>query len=143
MSTGPDSELFAEINASMAFSVLIGVVCLVVAFFITILIARNFVKPINEVDVAVNGIAEGNANLTQRLKATSKDEVGHLIGGFNKFMEKLHGIVSDVKNSKDNLGVVKVDLQESIDGATSAITEILSNIESVGGQVNQQAQSVN
>ena len=143
VSTGPDSELFAEINSNIAFSVIIGVICIVAAFIITIIIARNLVKPINEVDVAVNGIAEGNANLTQRLQVSSKDEVGHLVGGFNKFMEKLHGIVSDVKNSKDNLGVIKVDLQESIDGAASAITEILSNIESVGGQVNQQAQSVN
>ncbi|MBR0497170.1 MAG: methyl-accepting chemotaxis protein [Treponema sp.] len=143
VSTGLDSELFREIIANLFFALLVTVACLAGAFVITIFIARTLVKPIHQVDVAVNGIAEGNANLTQRLSVSSKDEVGHLVGGFNNFMAKLQDIVTDVKNSKDNLGVIKVDLQESIDSAASAITQILSNIDSVGGQVGQQAESVN
>ena len=143
VSTGLDSELFSEIMKNLLYAVVIAIVCLAVAFVITVFIARTLVKPINQVDVAVNGIAEGNANLSQRLSVSSKDEVGHLVGGFNKFMEKMQSIVSDVKDSKDNLGVIKVDLQDSIDGTANAIKQILSNIETVGGHVNSQAASVN
>ena len=143
VSIGPRTELFSHINKNIATSFLIAFLCLAAAFVVSILISQTLVKPIKQVDDAVNGIAEGNANLTHRLKATSKDEVGHLVKGFNKFMEKLHGIISDVKTSKNNLSDVRIDLQESIDSTASAITEILSNIKSVDGQVNQQVASVN
>jgi methyl-accepting chemotaxis protein len=143
VTVGSSKAIFAELQRNVILVVVMAVIALVVSVVIGIFISLTIVKPIKVVDVAVNGIAEGNANLTHRLKATSRDEVGHLVNGFNKFMEKLHGIVSDVKNSKQNLADVKIDLQESIDSTASAITQILSNIESVGGQVAQQVASVN
>ena len=143
VSTGPNLELFEEINANIRFSIIIGIVCLVVSFLITIIIARTLVKPISDVDRAVNGIAEGNANLTQRLKVSSKDEIGHLVHGFNKFMEKMHVIITDVKASENNLAFVKNDLQTSIDGTANAISKILSNIDNVRNHIDMQADSVN
>ena len=41
ISTGPSSELFAEIRANVAFSMIIAIVCLVASFVLTILIART------------------------------------------------------------------------------------------------------
>ena len=143
VTVGSTSAIFAKLQHNINLVVVMAVIALIVSVIIGIIVSSSIVKPIKVVDTAVNGIAEGNANLTQRLKASSRDEVGHLVNGFNKFMEKLHGIVSDVKSSKNNLADVKIDLQESIDSTASAITEILSNIESVGGQVAQQVASVN
>ncbi len=142
VTVGPSKELYASARGILRVSVLIGILVLAAAVLISFLIAHAIASPINTVNSAVNGIAEGNANLAQRLKIMSKDEVGQLVNGFNKFMEKLQGIVSDVKNSKSNLSDVKIDLQASIDSAASSITEILSNIESVGHQVESQSRSV-
>lgn len=139
---GPSSELFESARGVIRVSVLIGILVIVAAVFISFIIANAISRPINKVNSAVNGIAEGNANLSQRLELKSKDEIGQLVNGFNKFMEKLHGIVSDVKNSKSNLSEVKIDLQSSIDNAASSITQILSNIESSGKQVENQSRSV-
>ena len=142
VSIGPKKELFASIRNGQFFAVIIAVICALVAFIITVITASSLIKPIKSVDDAVNGIAEGSADLTQRLTATTKDEVGNLVNGFNKFMEKLHGIVSDVKNSKNDLSSVKTELQKSIENTASSITEILSNVESVVGQIDHQADSV-
>ena len=143
VTVGSSSAIFAKLQHNINLVVVMAVIAQIISVIIGIIVSSSIVKPIKVVDTAVNGIAEGNANLTQRLKASSRDEVGHLVNGFNKFMEKLHGIVSDVKSSKNNLADVKIDLQESIDSTASAITEILSNIESVGEQVNYQVNSVN
>ena len=143
VTVGSSAAIYAKLQKNIILVIIMAVIAQIVAVLIVIVVSTSIVKPIKVVDSAVNGIAEGNANLTHRLKASSRDEVGHLVNGFNKFMEKLHGIVSDVKASKNNLADVKIDLQESIDSTASAITQILSNIESVGEQVNHQVNSVN
>ncbi len=143
VTVGSSAAIFTGLQRNIILVIVMAVIAQVVGVSIVIIISSSIVKPIKVVDTAVNGIAEGNANLTHRLKASSRDEVGHLVNGFNKFMGKLHGIVSDVKASKNNLADVKIDLQESIDSTASAITQILSNIESVGEQVNHQVNSVN
>lgn len=142
VTVGPSIELYAGARAILRISVVIGILVIVAAILISFFIANAIASPINTVNFAVNGIAEGNANLAQRLKIKSKDEIGQLVNGFNKFMEKLQSIVSDVKNSKNDLSDVKINLQASIDNAASSITEILSNIESVGHQVESQSRSV-
>jgi methyl-accepting chemotaxis protein len=139
---GKSSEIYSQMKKNIILIIIMAILSLAVSVFITILMASKIVKPIQSVDVAVNGIAEGNADLTQRLAATTKDEIGDLVEGFNKFMSKLHGIIGDVKDSKEDLTSVKVELQESIDGAASSITEILSNIESMHGQIDNQTKSV-
>ena len=141
VTVGRKDELI-KIRVILRIVLIMAFITILSASLISFLIASTIVKPIKIVDEAVNGIAEGNADLTQRIEATSKDEIGDLVKGFNKFMEKLHGIIADVKDSKNNLEIVKDDLQQSIDNTSSSITEILSNVESVVGQVEHQAGSV-
>lgn len=142
VTVGKSKELYRSLSRSILFIGLMAVIGLVVSVLLSVLISSKIVKPIKSVDDAVNNIAEGNADLTHRLKSSTDDEVGNLVNGFNMFMGKLHGIVSDVKNSKDDLSSAKLDLQESLDSTASSITEILANIESVGSQVAHQSNSV-
>ena len=142
VTVGKSSELYSDLAFNILFTLFMAIVSVVVSFLLAVFIASRIVKPIKKVDVAINNIAEGNANLAQRLDVTSNDEVGDLVAGFNKFMNKLNGIISDVKDSKQNLSSVKNDLQESLETTASSITRILSNIESVVGQVNNQSDSV-
>ena len=142
VTVGKSSELFGQIATSVIFTIIMSVIALSLSLILAKIIAVRIVHPIKKVDVAVNNIAEGNANLSHRLEVTCHDEVGELVSGFNKFMEKLHLIVSDVKDSKEDLSNVKNDLQVSLETTASSIEEILSNIQSVVNQVNAQANSV-
>jgi methyl-accepting chemotaxis protein len=44
-------------------------------------------------------IASGEGDLTRRLAYAKQDELGELTGWFNRFLDKLQPIISDVKNS--------------------------------------------
>ena len=68
--------------------------------------ALKIVNPIKKVDSAVNEIASGNADLTQRINVDSNDEIGSLEKGFNKFIEKLQNIISQIQGSKTELTAV-------------------------------------
>ncbi len=140
---GPRLELYSSIQHNIIIILFMSILGLVVAMLIEFFVSTSIVKPIGEVDKAVNDIAQGNADLTHRLKAHSKDEVGSLVKGFNKFVEKLHSLVSEIKETKNELGLVETDLEGSVSDAASSITQILSNIDSVGGQVNNQVNAVN
>ena len=142
VTSGPSVELFSAVARNVNVVIIMSVIALIFAIVLEIVAAETIVKPIKNVDDAVNSIANGKADLTNRLKARSKDEIGGLVKGFNKFVEKLNSLVSEIKNSKNKLGDAEQDLQGKVQDAASSITEILSNIESVGKQVSNQVDAV-
>ena len=139
---GPSEEIFAQLHKNITIVTALAIFSLIISIILTIIITSAIVRPIKRVDLAVNKIASGNADLTRRLEASTKDEIGDLVIGFNKFMEKLQRIVGDVKHSKNNLSNIENELQQSVEITASSITEILANIESIAGQIDQQSNSV-
>ncbi|MCA9512250.1 MAG: methyl-accepting chemotaxis protein [Myxococcota bacterium] len=67
--------------ASIAAALLAGVVVL-----------RKTVAPVRRLDDAIREIAEGDGDLTSRLDASSRDELGSVAGWFNRFVAKLDDI---------------------------------------------------
>ena len=142
VTVGRSAEIYLHVKQNITIVIALALLSLIFSVLLAVIITSHIVRPIKSVDVAVNKIAKGDADLTHRLKATTHDEVGNLVIGFNKFIDKLHRIVSDVKGSKNSLADVENELQQSIETTASSITEILANIESIAGQVDQQSNSV-
>lgn len=99
-------------------------------------------KPLGTVVDTIDGIATGNADLSQRIEIRQNNEIGQVVDGFNGFIAKIQEIIVKVKDSKDNLVAVDSDLAASIEDTESSITEILANIESVKNHITRQTQSV-
>ena len=99
-------------------------------------------KPLKKVRAAISDVASGDADLTRRIDSKGKDEVAAVVVGFNTFMDKLHVIISQVKSSKEKLGVAGSDLSASTDDTANSISQILSNIENVHNQITNQSNSV-
>ena len=142
VTVGPSAELYDSLRNNIILIVLMSVLSLCVSLAIAYLFSAKIVTPIKTVDSTVNQIASGNADLTQRLKVDSNDEIGSLETGFNRFVEKLQGIISQIQGSNSELKDVEVQLVDSVNDASSSITQILSNIESVGNQVANQVNAV-
>ncbi len=124
---------------------MISILCIVIAL-ILLLLAGFFIYrallPLKKVVANVNNIATGNADLTQRMKQTVNNEIGAVVSGFNKFIQKLHDIIKDIKDSKNELSVSGQKLKNSIEDTSSSITQIISNIGSVNGEISTQVASV-
>ena len=99
-------------------------------------------KPLLVVKGAITDIATGDADLTRRIKSSSKDEIGDVVKGFNEFSGKLQDIIGDVKSSKDELMVAGENLSGATQDTSSSITEIIANIDSMKRQIDNQNQSV-
>ena len=68
------------------------------AIFIIFLVFRLMVyRPIYSLVHSIDDLTQGDGDLTRKLTHKRKDELGMLSGLFNVFIEKIHGIVSGIK----------------------------------------------
>ena len=74
---------------------LFSVFTLLVGYLI-FFINHNVVKPINQVALGMEEIAQGEGDLTQRIHIKNKDEIGTMVGWFNAFIERLNTIMVEV-----------------------------------------------
>ena len=119
------------------------VLLIIISILTTIVVRIVVVKPVLSVRDSLIKISSGDADLTQRIDSKSKDEVGEVVGGFNKFIERLQSIITivkeqnrDLESGGENMGAISQD-------TASAITEIIANIDSIHTQIETQGQSVN
>ena len=102
-------------------------------------------KPLSRVQTAIEEIATGHADLTQRITgdaAKANNEIGSVVRGFNLFVQKLQEIIKAVKESKETLVATGDDLRISTQDTAASITEIISNIQNMGQNINNQSDSV-
>ena len=135
-------EIYSSISLMMGQMALLSLISAILLVTIAGFLMYRAIKPLNTLDHAITKIASGNADLTQRIEINSNNEIGFVVKGFNKFVGKLHEIISDVKTSKSELSNAGEVLEESTQDATSAITQIIANIGSVRNQIVNQSSSV-
>uniref|UniRef100_UPI0037044757 methyl-accepting chemotaxis protein n=1 Tax=Vibrio crassostreae TaxID=246167 RepID=UPI0037044757 len=94
-------EMDKEVLEQPLFDMLISqittglIVLIVMAAATSWFVARQLVE-LGRVSEALADIAEGEGDLTQRLQVSSKDEVGQLADKFNVFVDRLHGMMTNV-----------------------------------------------
>ncbi len=102
-------------------------------------------KPLRVVEETINGIAQGDADLSKRitLKKQNNNEIGRVVTGFNTFADKLQIIISTMKDTKLELDQAGTNLKNNTADTTASITQIIGNISNLEGFINQQTSSVN
>ncbi|WP_433032621.1 methyl-accepting chemotaxis protein [Treponema pectinovorum] len=140
--SAPYDYFFADLNTLARTAIILTVIVILIGFALTMLVVIMTSRPLIFVKNSINEIATGHADLTKRIKNFSNDEVGDVIKGFNKFTEKLQAMIISLKGVSGNLAQAGEDLNASTQDATSSITQILANINSVHGQINNQVDSV-
>ncbi|MCR4630282.1 MAG: cache domain-containing protein [Treponema sp.] len=127
---------------TMAIVIPVGTVLFLLLTTIGFFFVNWIMKRINNVTVFLADLATGDADLTKRCSLFKRDEIGQLIINFDLFMDKLHDIVKNLKDSKTELGSTGENLSASIEDTSSSITEIIATIDSMHNQIGTQSQSV-
>ncbi len=97
----------AKVNERMEGVVLsivgIAVIVLLVIAAAGMLLANAILRPLNLMKANLDDIAAGEGDLTRRLTITSDDELGQLAGSFNRFVDKIHGLVRQITEMTSQL----------------------------------------
>ena len=106
------------------------------------LISRSITRPISSMVERLKDIAQGEGDLTRRVEADSKDELGELGKWFNTFIEKVHGIVSDVASSSGSVASAATQIAASAEEMQAGLREQTNQAEQVAAAVEELSASV-
>lgn len=137
-----------KVSISAVSGILAGII---IAFFI----ARLMSLPINNAVRAMEALADGEGDLTHRLKGDGNAEIAKMSDGFNRFAGKVQTLVSGVAGSIDNLSSVVGKVSNIVDRThqgsehqrqqtehvATAITEMVSSAQDVAKNANSAAAS--
>ena len=136
--------------STKAISVLTLIIAVVLNTLILIVFQRYVIKPLDELVSHVSSLTDGDGNLTKRINVNTKDELGALSGGINKFIENIQEIIINVKASSDEVASGNNQLASTMEElnitfATQAqeISNIANNMDSVSQISNNAVHSLN
>ena len=88
------------------------VLAVILALIISNYMSRHISKPVKEVTTALEEVAQGNLSI-QPLHIKNKDEIGLMGNSFNKMLDDLRGIVSNVSDSSMQVAANAQELSAS------------------------------
>ncbi|MGR6834277.1 methyl-accepting chemotaxis protein [Aliivibrio wodanis] len=96
------------------------------------LLVNHFVsKPLKEVVTAMNDIADGEGDLTQRLQYNKNDELGNLSQAFNNFVAGIQqttisslAMTNDVNSDSSELNSIAINLRSNISNQKAYLEQI-------------------
>lgn len=143
MNVVPYSDFEEGMNRVRSIIIIYVLILTIISVLIVSFVIAGAIKPLSVVKSAINEIATGHADLTKRISIDSEDEIGSVVQSFNLFEEKLQNIVSDIKDSKNNLTKVGQIMKENASVTTKSISSLFANIEDMEAQISTQGESIN
>mgnify|MGYP001436954725 FL=1 len=99
----------------LALLVLVGSI-LAISWLVSMLLG-----PLSKVSQALARIADGNGDLTQRIKIDTNDEVGQLANSFNRFVGSQHQLIGNIRKLANELNA---DAERSLVTNQAAVDEL-------------------
>ena len=138
----PETEVFAIVSKITLFvSILFGVT-LIIVIVLTYMIIRRVSKEMYKGVVAMKNIAQGDGDLTVRMKIHTNNELGQMYTYFNQTIEKIQDSIKQVKDVASRMTVDGRELGDNMTETAASANEITSNIESVNHRVKMQSTNV-
>ncbi|WHZ14770.1 MAG: Methyl-accepting chemotaxis sensor/transducer protein [Nitrospira sp.] len=145
----PMAEAVALSNRSMwqTGGLMAGIV--VIIMLVTYFLLRNIVlKPLARMSEISKDIAKGEGDLTKRVPCEGNDEIAHMGGYFNEFIEKLQQMIKKVAHVTDKVASASVELSataeeisKGTDTLTSRASQTAAAVEEMNATVGQVAQN--
>lgn len=105
---------------SLALSAILGGIALASGF----LVMLSITSPLSNMLHMLKDIAEGEGDLTHRLEEGRKDEFGELSHWFNRFVDNIHAIISQVAGNIGQLSAAANQLHSTAEQIATAAEEV-------------------
>jgi len=149
------SDLEAQRKTDILGMTVAGLVIAGIGLLVIWLVGHGIARPLKQMVAMLNDIAQGEGDLTRRLTSDRADELGAIATGFNTFLIKLQGMITQVVSSvqkvsdssehtadiaiRTNQGVHKQMVE--IDQVATAVHEMTATAQDVARNATQAAQA--
>lgn len=121
-----------------------GISAAIAAMALGLLLSRHITRPLNEVSLAAERIAEGDLDV--QVKFSQKDEIGQLAESQRQMVERLRSIIVEIQEVAEHVAAGSEQMTTSADqlsqGATrqsAAAEEASASVEEMSGSIAQNA----
>jgi len=143
----------AIITDSLEDSIITAIIMTLIVSLLIYICLNKLYQPIIALKSTVQDLAQGNGDLTQRLKVTSKDDLGQIAEAVNTFISNLQTIMLEISQSTTHISsgieqlrtqtehnnTVLIDHASETDQVVVAVTEMSSTADSVAQSAAQSA----
>ncbi|MBC3765626.1 methyl-accepting chemotaxis protein [Neptunicella marina] len=141
-------DLLNEVDRYENIAVVVIVIAFALALFTGYYVPLKITHDVENITARIKEIAAGDGDLTQRINAVSKDELGDLASEFNDFLDHLRTIITNIQKQSALLGGVTDGLNQVAQQAgqiTNKLAMASNSIVSSGSEMdvsNQQMASL-
>jgi len=112
----------SNIKKSVTIQVIVAAVIIVALLFTLVICLKMFVtRPIKKTIEMIKDIAQGEGDLTKRLEAKSRDEIGELSNWFNRFIERLQALIKEVGDNSSEINTASTGFSQLSASMSSGI----------------------
>ncbi|MBY6032342.1 methyl-accepting chemotaxis protein [Marinobacter daepoensis] len=115
----------------------IAVAGLLIALALLHLGIRALMAPVRGLNLAMSDIASGEADLTQRLDDSAKDEFGQLAASFNTFVANIQQVVKEVKERSEELTGDVTSLRQTSSDSRASVEGQQHEIDMIATAINE------
>jgi methyl-accepting chemotaxis protein len=127
----------ATVRNAHLFMLLLSAASMLIAIGLGIFASRLVTRPVREICLLLENLAQGEGDLTRRLPVERNDEIGQMARWFNTFVEKLHDIVAQVTQAAEWTGATAQQLATASQQLSSGAQEQASSLEETAASLEQ------
>ncbi len=120
-------------NILFVILIIMGILIAIASFYISGTIS----KPIGRLVNRARQLSEGEADLTRRIEIETEDELGELSLWFNKFIERIQGLIKEVKGNADSVSSAALQISSSSEELAATVEQQSCQTQAVGNSVTE------
>ncbi|KWR79137.1 chemotaxis protein [Pseudomonas sp. PI1] len=131
------SAAYAMLSDFRTSAVIATLVAIVAIIFLLGMLIRVLMQPLTDMGRAMQDIAQGEGDLTKRLKVDSRDEFGLLAEAFNRFVARIHESIREVAGTARQLHDVSQLVVNASNSSMANSDEQATRTNSVAAAINE------
>lgn len=137
-----EDEMDSEFSLTSKLTISVTSITTVLGFLIATFISGKMARTIKQVNKQLKEIAEGEADLTQTIQVTSKDEIGELARYFNLMLGNLRSLIGQVGGSTYHVAASAEELKSGSNQTREAAKQITYFFEEVAEGTEKQVSAL-
>jgi methyl-accepting chemotaxis protein len=136
-----------KINAPVRSAIMTGLIMAVIGLLVSLVVLhlgiRTLMSPVRRLNAAMADIGSNDADLTQRLDDSARDEFGQLAASFNRFVKKIHDVVREVQQGSTELATNVISLRNTAKISRNSVESQQTEVDMVATAINEMSAAAN
>jgi len=134
-------EGIASVQTTQDTALIVNIIIMIAAFMIIVIVRKDIVKPAKvaskHINTIMEGIEQGEGNLTERLTVKSQDEIGQLAIGINAFLDQLQNIMIKLRGSSQGMNTQVNNIQSSIVTSEGSASDVSATMQQMSASMEE------